>query len=59
MSELSDDFARRLAATLSHQAGQFTAHEMMEALDPRYESQVASDMLDECGRLLREHGAHE
>lgn len=55
LSELSDDFARHLAATLSHQAGQFTAHEMMESLDPRYRSQVAFDMLDECERLLREH----
>lgn len=55
LSELSDDFARKLAETLSHQAGQFTAHEMMEALDPRYQSQVAGDLLEECGRLLREH----
>jgi hypothetical protein len=55
LSELSDDFARHLAATLSHQAGQYTAHEMMESLDPRYRSPVAFDLLDECERLLREH----
>ena len=54
LSELSDDFARHLAATLSPQAGQYTAHEMMESLDPRYRSKVAFDMLDECERLLRE-----
>ena len=54
LSELSDDFARKLAGTLSHQAGQYTAHEMMEALDPRYTSTVASDLMDECERLLRE-----
>ena len=59
LSELSDDFARHLAATLSHQAGQYTAHEMMESLDPRYRSQVAFDMLDECERLLRENGVVE
>jgi hypothetical protein len=59
LSELSDDFARELAATLSHQAGQYTAHEMMEALDPRYQSTVAVDMLRECERLLREHGIAE
>lgn len=55
LSELSDQFARHLAATLSHQAGQYTAHEMMESLDPRYRSQVSFDLLDECERLLREH----
>jgi hypothetical protein len=59
LSELSDQFARRLAATLSHQAGQYTAHEMMESLDPRYRSPVALDLLDECERLLREHDLSE
>jgi hypothetical protein len=56
LSELSDDLARHLAATLSHQAGQYTAHEMMEALDPRYQSAVALDLLAECERLLLENG---
>ena len=59
LSELSDQLARHLAATLSHQAGQYTAHQMMEALDPRYRSPVAFDRLDECERLLREHGASD
>lgn len=59
LSELSDDFARHLAATLSHQAGQYTAHEMMEALDPNYESAVALDLLEECERLLQAHGVSE
>ena len=59
LSELSDDFARELAATLSHQAGQYTAHEMMEALDPRYQSAVAVDLLRECERRLHEHGIAE
>jgi len=56
LSELSDDLARHLAATLSHQAGQYTAHEMMEALDPRYHSETALNLLDECERLLLENG---
>jgi len=59
LSELSDDFARHLAATLSHQAGQYTAHEMMESLDPKYRSPVAFDLLDECERLLRERDMNE
>jgi hypothetical protein len=59
LSELSDDLARHLAATLSHQAGQYTAHEMMEALDPRYHSETALKLLDECERLLLENGLNE
>jgi hypothetical protein len=59
LSDLSDHLARHLAATLSHQAGQYTAHEMMESLDPKYRSPVAFDLLDECERLLREHDTSE
>ena len=59
LSELSDDFARHLAATLSHQAGQYTAHEMMESLDPNRRSPVAFDLLDECERLLRENDLND
>jgi hypothetical protein len=55
LSELSDQFARQMAGTLSREAGLYTAHEMMESLDPRYQSGVALDLLDECERLLREH----
>ena len=54
LSELSDELARHLAGTLSHQAGLYTAHEMMEALDPRYRSETARKLLDECERLLLE-----
>lgn len=55
-SDLSDDIARELMATLSPQAGLFTAHEMTEALDPRYKSAITEDLLDECGQRLRQHG---
>lgn len=56
LSELSDRLARQLAASLSREAGLYTAHEMMEALDPAYRSELAFDLLDECDRLLRESG---
>jgi len=59
LSELSDQFARQLAETLSREAGLYAAHEMMEALDPNYQSAFAHDMLDECERLLRENGVTE
>lgn len=35
LSQLSDQFARQLAGTLSREAGLYTAHEMMEALEDR------------------------
>ncbi|MDR3380311.1 hypothetical protein [Cupriavidus basilensis] len=59
LSQLSDQFARQLAGTLSREAGLYTAHEMMEALDPNYQSAFAHDLLDECERLLHENGVTE
>lgn len=59
LSDLSDQLARQLAATLSREAGLYASHEMMEALDPNYQSAFAHDMLDECERMLREHGVDE
>ncbi|KAI3589131.1 hypothetical protein D9X30_5943 [Cupriavidus sp. U2] len=59
LSDLSDQLARQLAATLSREAGLYASHEMMEALDPNYQSAFAHDMLDECDRMLRENGVED
>lgn len=59
VSDLSDTLARSIAATLSREAGLFTAHEMMESLDPNHFSEMAPGLLDECERLLREAGVSE
>lgn len=52
LSTLSDDFARQTAATLSRQAGLFTAHEMMESLDPNYHSELGEAMMLQCEQAL-------
>jgi hypothetical protein len=52
LSALGTGLARQIAATLSREAGLYTAHEMMEALDPRHESELARSMMEECVRLL-------
>ena len=52
LSSLSDQFARQVAANLSREAGLYTAHEMMEALDPNYHSELAQAMLAQCETLL-------
>ena len=59
LSALSDGLARQVAASLSREAGLYTVHEMMEALDPNHQSEIAFDLRDECARLLREHGVVE
>ncbi|MER2539864.1 MAG: hypothetical protein ABTQ26_11550 [Azonexus sp.] len=52
LSALSDHFARQIAATLSREAGLYTAHEMMESLDPNYHSELAETLMMECEKLL-------
>jgi hypothetical protein len=52
LSALSDELARGIAAGLSREAGLHTAHEMMEALDPHYHSELAEFFMQECERML-------
>ena len=52
LSALSDQFARLIAATPSREAGLYTAHEMMESLDPNYHSELAETLMMECEKLL-------
>lgn len=56
LSDLSDQLARQIAGSLSREAGLYTVHEMMEALDPNHQSEIAFDLRDECERLLRDNG---
>ena len=52
LSALSDQLARQIAGTLSREAGMYTAHEMMESLDPNHHSEIAESLMAECERLL-------
>ncbi len=52
LAALSDDMARQMASTLSREAGLFTAHEMMESLDPNYHSELAIALMQTCEDLL-------
>ena len=57
LSALSDQLARQIADSLSREAGLYTAHEMTEALDPNYHSEIAETFMAECVRLLDESAA--
>ena len=54
LSSLGDQLARQIAGTLSREAGMYTAHEMMESLDPNHHSEIAESLMKECERLLDE-----
>ena len=40
--------------SLSREAGMYTAHDMMESLDPNHHSEIAESLMVECERLLDE-----
>ena len=52
LSELSDELSRQIAGTLSREAGLYTAHEMMESLDPNYQSDLGQSLMVECERIF-------
>ena len=52
LSALSDQLARKIAETLSREAGLHTVYEMMESLDPNYQSNIGQSLMVECERLL-------
>ena len=54
LSELSDQLARQIQASVSREAGLFISHEMTEALDQRYVSQTGDAMREQCRDLLTE-----
>ncbi len=52
LSDLSDQLARRIAASVSREAGLYISHELGEALDPAYQSDIALSVMAECEQLL-------
>jgi len=52
LAGLGSDLGRQIAGALSREAGLYTAHEMMEALDPNYHSDTGLALMAECERLL-------
>ena len=54
LSALSDQLARQIQGSLSREAGMYTAHDMMESLNPNHHSEIAESLMVECERLLDE-----
>lgn len=57
LSAVSDDLAREIAGSLSREAGLYTAHELMEALDPNFVSEIGESIMRECEGRLAAAGA--
>lgn len=54
LAGLSDLLARQLAESTTREAGMYVSHELQEALDPRYQSELGQSVMAECARMLDE-----
>ncbi len=54
LTGLSDQLARQLAESTTREAGLYVSHELQEALDPRYHSELGQSVMAECARMLDE-----
>jgi hypothetical protein len=54
LTGLSDQLARQLAESTSREAGLHISHELQEALDSRYQSELGQSVMAECARMLDE-----
>ncbi len=56
LSGLSDQLARKIANSLTRDAGLYIAHEMMESLSQNNLSEVGRSLMDECVMLIDGEG---
>ena len=54
-ADLSEQLARQITAGTSREAGLYISHELQEALDPRYYSEIGQTMMLECEKLFDEY----
>ena len=54
-SDLSEQLARQITESTSREAGLYISHELQEALDPRYYSELGQTMMLECEKLFDEY----
>ena len=54
-ADLSEQLAKQIAASASREAGLYISHELQEALDPRYYSELGQTMMQECEQLFDDY----
>lgn len=52
LADLSEQLAKQITDTTSREAGLYISHELQEALDPRYYSELGQTMMQECEQLF-------
>jgi hypothetical protein len=58
LADLSEQLAKQITDSTSREAGLYISHELQEALDPRYYSELGQTMMQECEKLFDEYCNH-
>ena len=52
LADISEQLAKQITDSTSREAGLYISHELQEALDPRYYSELGQTMMQECEQLF-------
>ncbi|MFA6903948.1 MAG: hypothetical protein WC236_12800 [Gallionellaceae bacterium] len=55
LADMSEQLAKQISDSASREAGLYISHELQEALDPRYYSELGETMMQECEKLFDEY----
>jgi hypothetical protein len=58
LADMSEQLAKQICDSASREAGLYISHELQEALDPRYYSELGETMMQECEKLFDDYCNH-
>ena len=55
LADISEQLAKQISESTSREAGLYISHELQEALDPRYYSELGQTIMQECEKLFDDY----
>jgi len=55
LADMSEQLVKQISDSTSREAGLYISHELQEALDPRYYSELGQTIMQECETLFEEY----
>jgi len=55
LADMSEQLAKQISESTSREAGLYISHELQEALDPRYHSELGQAIMQECEKLFDDY----
>lgn len=55
LADISEQLAKQISESTSREAGLYISHELQEALDPRYHSELGQAIMQECEMLFDDY----